>query len=73
MKEIKYIEELEENKKFDLTYYKCSDIDIITSLEYSAVPVIVLITPYRKVTLTDSSVAMDIDELSEWINNNIGE
>lgn len=65
--------ELEENKKFDLTYYKCSDIDIITSLEYSAVPVIVLITPYRKVTLTDSSVAMDIDELSEWINNNIGE
>lgn len=65
--------ELENNKKYELTYYFCSDINIITSLNYSAVPVLVLITPHRKVELTDSSVAMDIDELCDWIDKNIGE
>ena len=65
--------ELEESKKYDLTYYKCSDIDIITSMNYSSVPVIVMITPRKRAELTDSSVAMDIDELQEWIEQNIGE
>lgn len=65
--------ELEESKKYDLTYYKCSDIDIITSMNYSAVPAIVMITPQKRAELTDSSVAMDIDELCEWIESNIGE
>lgn len=64
---------LEENKKYDLTYYKCSDIDIITSMNYSAVPAIVMITKQKRAELTDSSVAMDIDELCEWIESNIGE
>lgn len=67
------LKELEELKKYNLTYYTCSDINIITSLNYSAVPVVVLITPYKKVELTDSSISMDIDELTDWINNNIGE
>ena len=65
--------ELEEDKKYNLTYYKCSDIDIITSMNYSSVPVIVMITPYKRAELTDSSVAMDMDELQEWIEQNIGE
>lgn len=67
------LKELEESKKYNLTYYSCSDINIITSLNYSAVPVVVLITPHKKVELTDSSISMDIDELTNWINNNIGE
>lgn len=67
------LKELEENKKFNLTYYSCSDIDVITSLNYSSVPVVVLVTPYKKLELTDSSISMDIDELTDWIKNNIGE
>jgi len=67
------LEELENSKKYSLTFYECSDINVITNLGYNSVPVVMLITPTRKVELTDSSVAMDIDELTDWINNNIGD
>lgn len=61
------------NKKFNLTYYSCDDINVITSLGYNSIPVVVMITPHRKVELTDSSISMDYDELEDWINKNIGE
>jgi hypothetical protein len=67
------LKKFEEDKKFDLTFYECSDINIISSLEYSAVPVVVLVTPSKKVELTDSSVSMDEDELASWIEQNIGD
>ena len=47
--------------------------NVITSLEYSSVPVVVLVTPSRKVELTDSSISMDEEELVNWIEQNIGE
>lgn len=67
------LEKFEQNKKFNLTFYQCSDINIITSLEYSSVPVVVLVTPTTKVELTDSSISMDEEELSNWIEQNIGD
>lgn len=67
------LKKFEESKKFNLTYYECSDINVISNLGYSSVPVIVLTTPHVKAELTDSSVAMDSDELSDWIEHNIGE
>ena len=56
-----------------MTYYSCDDINVITSLGYNSIPVVVMITPHRKVELTDSSISMDYDELEDWINKNIGE
>lgn len=67
------LKKFEENKKFNLTYYECSDINVISNLGYSSVPVIVLTTPHKKVELADSSVSMDEEELESWINQNIGE
>ena len=67
------LEEIEKSEKYSLTFYECSDINIITDLGYSSVPVVMMITPHRKVELTDSSIAMDMDELTDWIDANIGE
>lgn len=67
------LKKFEQEKKFNLTFYECSDINVIASLEYSAVPVVVIVTPSKKVELTDSSISMDEDELASWIEQNIGE
>lgn len=61
----------ENEKLFNLDYYQCSNIDMMTELGYNSVPVVVLITPTRKVELTDSSISMDEDELKQWINENL--
>lgn len=61
----------EKNNKFNLIYYECSDINIITKLGYNAVPVIMLLTPHKKIELTDSSIAMDEDDLENWITTNL--
>lgn len=63
----------EQSNKYNLSYYECSNIDVITKLGYTAVPVIMLITPTKKIELQDSSISMDYDDLENWINENIKE
>lgn len=65
------LEEIENSKKYDLDFYECSNIDIITQLGYNAVPVVMLITSHIKAELLDSSIAMDLDELDEWIGSSL--
>lgn len=65
------LKKLEKDGVFDLDYYECSDVDIITALGFSGVPVVVLITPSVKVELSDSSIAMDEEELTAWIKETL--
>lgn len=62
---------LENDNVFNASYYFCSNIDIISDMGYSAVPVVMVITNDFKSTLFDSSIAMDLDELRDWINQQI--
>lgn len=62
---------LENDNVFNASYYFCSNIDIITELGYSAVPVIMVITKTSKSELKDSGISMDLDELTEWINEQL--
>lgn len=63
--------EIENEKKFDLTYLCCSDILSITNKGYKSVPIIELVTSSKISILTDTSVMMDKDELIEWIGHNM--
>lgn len=40
---------------------------------YSNVPVVVVISKSRKNELTDNSISMDMEELSEWLKSQIDE
>lgn len=62
------LEEIENSKKYDINYYHCDNIDIISKLGYNSVPIVILNTTERKVVLDDTSISMDVDELSAWIN-----
>lgn len=67
------LETFEKDSVFDLQYYYCTDVDIMTELGYTSIPVVELITENNKIILTDSSISMDEDELKDWIKGNIGE
>lgn len=65
------LNELEEEKTFDADYYFCGNIDIITSLGYSSVPTVMVLTKNVKVELNDSSISMDKEELTDWIKSHL--
>lgn len=64
---------LEKNDTFNADYYFCSNIDMMAEFGYSNVPVVVVISKSRKNELTDNSISMDMEELSEWLKSQIDE
>ena len=67
------LKKIEQDGNFNLTFYSCYDINVITSLGYSKIPVVKLVTPQKVVELKDASISMDEDELVDWISENVGE
>lgn len=65
------LNELEDEKVFNADYYFCGNIDIISSLGYSSVPTVMVLTKNVKAELNDSSISMDKDELSDWIKSQL--
>lgn len=67
------LELFEKENRFDLEYFSCSDVNIISELGFTSIPVLQLVTKSNVVLLNDSSVSMDEEELNDWLKINIGE
>lgn len=63
------LKEIEESGEIKLTFYECDDINVITSLGYTSVPAIEIVTEAVIASLKDRSIMMDKDELLTWIKD----
>ena len=62
----------EENKTFgNMEYYYCSDVSTIMGMGYSSLPVLIMVTNKIYDVETDSSILIDEEELTNWIEARI--
>lgn len=61
----------ESENRYNIEYAQCSNVDTIFSMGYRSLPVLIMITDKVKDVLTDSSILIDEEELSGWIENRL--
>lgn len=61
----------ESENRYDVDYASCCNVQTIMEMGYKNIPVLIFVSKKIKDVLTDTSILMDEEELSGWIENRL--